>query len=87
MLKTLTNEAPMDHWGRKCAILTPNFGYFGPKVKTPDFDFSKILMMIEDYWVTAKIDGETDVFPRKKWPKLHSTFAQHIVISPVPIDL
>ena len=32
VLKTLIIEAPIGRWGRKCAFLTPKFGYLGPKV-------------------------------------------------------
>ena len=42
----------------------------------PDFNFPKISMVIEDYWVLARIDGETADFQKKmaiislKWPKI-----------------
>jgi len=39
MLKTLIIEAPIGRWGRKCAFLTPKFGYLGPKV---NFLFSEV---------------------------------------------
>ena len=32
VLKTLTGEAPIGRWGRKCAFLSPKFGYLGLKV-------------------------------------------------------
>ena len=35
----------------------------------PDFNFTKILTVIEDYWVMTRIDGETAVIPRKKMAK------------------
>merc|ERR1712107_414252 len=32
VLKTLIGGAQIGRWGRKCAFLTPKFGYLGPKV-------------------------------------------------------
>ena len=32
----------------------------------PDFNFLKILTMTEEYWVLARIDGETTDFPKKE---------------------
>ena len=39
--------------------------HFGPRMTklTSDFNFPKILMVVEDYFVSARIDGETVGFP------------------------
>ena len=38
---------------------------------TPDFNFPKVSMVVEDYWVLARIDGETADFPKTKRPKYY----------------
>ena len=48
---------------------TPNFGPRSTKL-TAYFNFLKILMVIEGFWVRARNDGGMAFFPKEKWPKI-----------------
>ena len=52
----------------RCGATTLNSGPRMTKL-APDFNFPKILTVIEDFLAGARIDGETAASPKIKWPK------------------
>ena len=43
-------------------------------------------MVIEEFWVRARIDGGMAVFPKEKWPKNITKIAQNrlfVVVTPI----